>query len=265
MNYYIALPHSQKAGPMKKEALLANGLKPDSLVWREGLTTWVAAKDLHELDDLFFEVPPPLPPSSGETPPPLEITLGSSTTLHHTSQQAATQDDVLRQQLEQLNKEKEEIKNLLEQKKAAKKEKLAAARTQYLAKRDEKKKQEEKEKKKTLQQAKKKTKYDYPVCDWRNESIWLLAFVIIHASLAIFGLTRFFYLYLDIVGAVMSVIGIVIGIKIRKLNAISYKKGSDSRLKAEPLGHFNGIFVSTTAAIGFLIILVQSAYYVYIS
>ena len=59
-------------------------------------------------------------------------------------------------------------------------------------------------------------------------------------------------------------IGIVIGIKIRKLNAISYKKGSESRLKAEKLGYFNGILVSATAAIGFLIILVQSAHYVYV-
>lgn len=264
MEYYIALPHNQKAGPFKKEALLANGLKPDSLVWREGLTTWVAAKNLHDLDDLFINTPPPLPQSPEETPPPLEITLGSGTTFHLTPGPAASGDDVMQQQLEQLNKEKEELKKQLEQKKAAKEKKLADARKQRLAQREEKKKQEEKEKKEKLRQAKKKTKYDYPVCDWRNESIWLLGFVVIHAALALFGYTRFFYIYLDIVGAILSIVGISVGTKIRKLNAISYKKGSESRLKAEPLGHFNGIFVSATAAIGFLIIFVQSAYYVYI-
>ena len=62
----------------------------------------------------------------------------------------------------------------------------------------------------------------------------------------------------------ISNFGIAIGVKIRKLNNISYKKGCESRLKAEKLGYFNGIFVSTIAAIGFLIILVQSAHYVYV-
>ena len=82
--------------------------------------------------------------------------------------------------------------------------------------------------------------------------------------MAIFDWTTFEYLYVDIVGAVLSITGIIIGIKIRKLNKISYKKGSETRLKAEKLGYFNGFFVSTIAAIGFIIILIQSAHYVFV-
>jgi hypothetical protein len=254
MDYYISNNDGRYSGPFKKEQLIAAGLDLDTMVWRQGMAAWTPAKLLPELSDIIADVPPPM-----------EITLGPSIVQPQPIQQPVQQevaysDDTnakIRMQLEQLNKEKDELKKLLEQKKAEGDKKLVAARAQHQAEIKEQKKQKEKE-------AKKKTKYDYPVCDWRNESIWLLVFVICHAAMAIAGWTTFFYLYIDILGAVLSIIGIVIGCKIRELNKISYKKGSESRLKAEPLGYYNGILVSATAAIGFLIILVQSAYYVYI-
>ena len=86
-----------------------------------------------------------------------------------------------------------------------------------------------------------KTKYDFPVSPWLSESIWLLAFVIIHAILALTDMTTFEYIYLDIVGAVLSITGIVIGIKIKSLNKVSYAKSSDTRNLAEKFSKFNGL------------------------
>lgn len=52
MKYYIIYNNIQK-GPFPKEKLLENGLLPKSLVWREGLSDWVEASTLEELQDLF--------------------------------------------------------------------------------------------------------------------------------------------------------------------------------------------------------------------
>ena len=257
MDFYIALPGKKKAGPFKKEELLANGLKPNSLVWSNGMPTWKAAKLVDELSDLFVATPPtaqasaatppPLPQAApAPTPPPMPDTITLQRELHDTK------------------KEIDELKTLLEQKESEADKKLVAAREKRKSEIKEKKKQKEKEEKKKTSKNKKKTKYDYPVADWRNEAIWLLVFVISHALMALFGWTTFFYIYLDIVGAILSIAGIVIGQKIKSLNKISLEKDSESRLKAEKLSKFNGFLVSATAAAGFLIILVQSAYYVYI-
>ncbi len=248
MDYYIALPGKRRAGPFKKEELLANGLKPNSLVWSSGMPAWKAAKLVDELSDLFVATPPPLPPTPAPTqaPPPMPDTITLQRELHDTK------------------KEIDELKTLLEQKESEANKKLVAAREKRKTEIKEKKKQKEKEEKKKTSKNKKKTKYDYPVADWRNEAIWLLVFVISHALMALFGWTTFFYIYLDIVGAILSIAGIAIGQKIKSLNIISHQKDSESRLKAEKLSKFNGFLVSATAAAGFLIILVQSAYYVYI-
>ena len=37
-------------------------IKPDSLVWKEGMANWSAAKDVPEIGGLFGAAPPPLPP-----------------------------------------------------------------------------------------------------------------------------------------------------------------------------------------------------------
>ena len=99
---------------------------------------------------------------------------------------------------------------------------------------------------------------------WFNESIWLLVFVIIHVILALTDMTTFEYIYLDILGAILCITGIVIGARIKSLNKVSYAKDSATRNQAEKLSKFNGFLVSATAAAGFLIILYQSAHYVYV-
>lgn len=260
MDYYISRNDGKYIGPFKKDQLIANGLDLDDLVWRQGLSGWIPANQLPELSDII-----------GDVPPPMEITLGPEIAqqplvqpVQQTTELSYGTNAKIKTELEQLNKEKEELKKLLEQKKTEGNKKLAAARTQRKAEIAEKKKQEEKVAKKELAKAKKKTKYDHPVADWRNESIWLLVFVAIHALIE-FCSEPTIYLYFDILGAILSITGIIIGVKIRKLNKISYKKDSQSRLKAEKLSHFNGLFVSATAAIGFLIVFVQSAHYVYVS
>ncbi len=256
MDYYISKNDGKYYGPFKKDSLIANGLDLDTLVWREGLPAWTQAKMLPELSDII-----------GDVPPPMEMTLGPSKVIQQPVQQPVQQPQQTNQevdmqrQLEQLNHEKEELKKMLRQKKE---QKLVEARKQKIAEKKEEKKIEEKKAQKEIAKNKKKTKYDHPVADWCNESIWLLGFVVCHALMAIFDWTTFEYLYVDIVGAVLSITGIIIGIKIRKLNKISYKKGSETRLKAEKLGYFNGFFVSTIAAIGFIIILIQSAHYVFV-
>lgn len=258
MDYYIALPGKKRGGPYKKKDLIANGIKPDSLVWRQGLETWMAAKQVEDLRDLFVGTnkpalaiaPPPLP-----TPPPMPTSA-----MPETSPETITLQRELDESRREINELKASVAKL--QKSSAKPVKSTTAKP--IAKAKSSTSDDSKKKEKKAEKKKEKTKYDHPVCDWCNESIWLLVIVICHALMALFQWTTFEYIYLDIVGAVLSITGIAIGSKIKKLNKISYKKDSESRLKAEPLGHFNGILVSATAAVGFLIILVQSAHYVYV-
>ena len=177
----------------------------------------------------------------------------------------------MKQELAESKREIQELKESvakLKEAKVSKEKALTTAKTSSAVTTSSKKadnKVTTTKKEKTKGKAKeKKTKYNYPVADWCNESIWLLVFVITHTLIEVCGdKINYTYIFLDIIGAVLSITGIVIGLKIRALNKISYQKNSESRLKAEKLGFFNGIFVSATAAIGFLIVLVQSAYYVY--
>ena len=268
MVYYISKNDGKYQGPFNKEALIANGLDLDTMVWREGLPAWTPAKMLPELADIIGDVPPPMEvvigPSSATIQPVQQPAQPQQMQMQQQPvQQIANQEIEMQKQLDELNRKKEELKKVLEQRKT---QKLAEGQTKSVVeKKEQKKPVETKDKKEvTKRKSKKKTKYDHPVADWRNESIWLLVFVIIHALIEICGdKTNYTYLYLDIIGAVLSITGIIIGLNIRRLNKISYKKGSESRLKAEKLGYFNGIFVSATAAVGFLIVLVQTAYYVY--
>ena len=254
MDYYISKNDGQYSGPYKKDQLISNGLDLDDLVWREGLASWMPVNQLPELSDIIQDVPPPM-----------EMTLGPVQVVQQPVQQVTNEEVLMQKQLEHLNKEKEELNKLLEQKKSEGDKKLVAAREQHLTEKKEQKKKEDEKAKKAATKSKKKTKYDHPVASWLNESIWLLVFVFIHAIMALAGCTTFEYFYFDIVGAVLSITGIVIGCKIKKLNKVSYKKNSESRLKAESLSRFNGFLTSANAAAGFLIILVQSAYYVYTS
>lgn len=234
MQYYISNSYGSFTGPHTKHQLLSAGLKRDTLVWREGFTTWYPAYQLTELSDIIASTPPPLattPTTPSNLPPAMPA-----------SQPAMSSRDIARQ-----SEIGESQAKVLPKAKPA--QKPAAKET--TAKSNASKKSS-------------KSKYDHPVSPWFNESIWLLAFVIIHVILALTDMTTFEYIYLDILGAILCITGIVIGSKIKSLNKVSYAKNSATRNQAEKLSKFNGFLVSATAAAGFLIILYQSAHYVYI-
>ena len=50
--YYIGI-NNQQLGPFEVHQLLANGLTPDTLVWRSGMNGWQVAKNVPELSILF--------------------------------------------------------------------------------------------------------------------------------------------------------------------------------------------------------------------
>jgi membrane protease subunit (stomatin/prohibitin family) len=62
--FFIAV-NGQHQGPYSLQALqplVQQGtLSPDTLVWRQGIATWIRASDTPELKTLFGAVPPPLP------------------------------------------------------------------------------------------------------------------------------------------------------------------------------------------------------------
>lgn len=69
MAYFIANDGIQK-GPLEKHQLAASGLRPDTLVWTEGMTDWLPAHQVQDLRDMFSgpraaaPPPPPPPPTS---------------------------------------------------------------------------------------------------------------------------------------------------------------------------------------------------------
>ena len=80
MQYYYALG-TQQIGPVGLDQLKAANIKPETLVWRQGLAQWVAASTLPELNVLFGgqigqtdqtgQVPPPVSmPSPAVNPQP---------------------------------------------------------------------------------------------------------------------------------------------------------------------------------------------------
>lgn len=61
VEYWIAKDKERK-GPLKAEELISAKITPDTLVWRDGLPTWVKAEELEELAWLFSdELPPEVP------------------------------------------------------------------------------------------------------------------------------------------------------------------------------------------------------------
>ena len=77
MNYFIADGNVQR-GPFPMEQLIAQGLKRETLVWREGMPQWQKAESVPELLGLFGSggypqqhfVPPPPPAGGGFVQPP---------------------------------------------------------------------------------------------------------------------------------------------------------------------------------------------------
>ncbi len=81
MNYYIADGATQR-GPFTLDALRAQNLAPDTLVWREGAPNWVPAGQMDELVRAGViggggsspSAPPPPPPPGGAPYPPIPAT-----------------------------------------------------------------------------------------------------------------------------------------------------------------------------------------------
>ena len=64
LGYFVAI-NNQQAGPFDMSALQQKvrdgSLTRSSLVWKQGMSGWVAADTVPELQSLFAALPPPLP------------------------------------------------------------------------------------------------------------------------------------------------------------------------------------------------------------
>lgn len=54
---YYLIVNEQQRGPFAKEDLLAQGLTPSTMVWREGMADWAPATEVTELQELFYQQP----------------------------------------------------------------------------------------------------------------------------------------------------------------------------------------------------------------
>jgi TM2 domain-containing membrane protein YozV len=59
-DYFMAIDGQQQQGPFPVHQLLARGMRPESLVWCEGMGAWQRADSVPELVGLLL--PPPAPP-----------------------------------------------------------------------------------------------------------------------------------------------------------------------------------------------------------
>ena len=81
-DYFVAIGGAQQ-GPFPLHELVARGMRPESLVWREGMGDWQRADSLAELAGLFAgPVTPPMPPHAAHyvgnpyAPPPYAQPVG---------------------------------------------------------------------------------------------------------------------------------------------------------------------------------------------
>ena len=65
---YYYLEGNEQKGPLSIDKLNTVGLKPNTLVWAEGLDDWKPIKEVDELKNLL-KIPPP-PPAQPQSPPP---------------------------------------------------------------------------------------------------------------------------------------------------------------------------------------------------
>jgi TM2 domain-containing membrane protein YozV len=54
--YYMAIGNTQQ-GPFPREHLLTHGLRPETMVWTEGMPQWQRADSIPELASLFVAIP----------------------------------------------------------------------------------------------------------------------------------------------------------------------------------------------------------------
>lgn len=55
MDYHIAHKDGTSSGPFDKNELIANGVTRETLVWRQGMSGWLPAHQLQELNELWTE------------------------------------------------------------------------------------------------------------------------------------------------------------------------------------------------------------------
>ena len=72
--YYIAQNNKQK-GPFSLEELKELKVLPTTLIWKEGMSDWIEAINVEELETLFKSTPPALPKKKGEKNIPQNKTL----------------------------------------------------------------------------------------------------------------------------------------------------------------------------------------------
>jgi len=70
MSYYLGDGGVQR-GPFEGQELLAQGMRADSLVWKEGMVQWQPAGMVPELQSLLQTAPPSLPAPYAATPAPM--------------------------------------------------------------------------------------------------------------------------------------------------------------------------------------------------
>ena len=79
MDYFLA-DGNVRRGPFPADQLLRQGMRPDTLVWRDGMPQWQPAEQVPELASMFSghaqahaqghpSVPPPPPPGAYSQPP----------------------------------------------------------------------------------------------------------------------------------------------------------------------------------------------------
>jgi len=68
VNYYVADGTTQR-GPFNEQELAGMGLKPDMLVWHEGMSQWQPASQVAELQPFLYAQPQPGPAAGGQMPP----------------------------------------------------------------------------------------------------------------------------------------------------------------------------------------------------
>ena len=70
MKLYYFIKDNQRLGPLPLDQLLQNGLQPSTLVWTDGLTDWITADQVAELQPLFAPAQPvaPVPPAQPVMP-----------------------------------------------------------------------------------------------------------------------------------------------------------------------------------------------------
>lgn len=84
--YYYTDQNGVQQGPVEKEALRHVGLRPDTLVWKDGMSAWTRAADVPEVAVLLPSGVPPCPPrnfpaSNRQAKPQNWLWLGICTTI----------------------------------------------------------------------------------------------------------------------------------------------------------------------------------------